>query len=235
MNSAIQEPASLYSPPNGTGLKVALYARVSTVNPKKEKPQNPEAQLLRLRRYAAQQGYEVYKEYSDRASGADASRPALDRMISDARDGRFHLILVCKIDRVARSVINLCSLLEELELYSVKFTCIDQPEVSTKGPMGRLLLHILAAVAEFERELIRDRTLAGLDNARAKGSIFGRPRARVSTEEVLQRLSEGKMPEDIATEFKVSIGTIYNRSKKEGVKTPKEIDSEGHPQNRDDC
>jgi DNA invertase Pin-like site-specific DNA recombinase len=222
MISAIQEPASLYSPANVRPLKVALYARVSTVNKKKEKPQDPETQLFRLRRYAAEQGYEIFKEYSDRASGADPSRPALDLMIADAKDRRFSLILVCKIDRIARSVINLCSLLEELELYGVKFSCVDQPEVSTKGPMGRLLLHILAAVAEFERELIRDRTMAGLERARAEGKTFGRPRVEVDATKVLELLSEGKSYEDIAEELKVSVGTAHSRSKKEGAESSRE-------------
>ena len=235
MISVIQEPASLYSPANATRLRVALYARVSTVNPKKEKPQNPETQLLRLRRYAAQQGYEVFKEYSDRASGADSSRPALDCMIADARLGRFGLILVCKIDRVARSVINLCSLLEELECYGVKFSCTDQPEVSTKGPMGRLLLHILAAVAEFERELIRDRTLAGLERARAEGKTFGRPRVEIDATEVLALLEQGNSYDEIAEKLHVSVGTVHSRSKKEGGDPPKEKASEGHLQKTDDC
>ena len=135
MNSAIQEPVSLYSPPNVAGIKTALYARVSTV--REDQGQDPETQLFRLRDYAVRQGYEVVAEFVDRASGADPSRPALDAMIEDAREHHFHLVLVTKIDRVGRSVINLCSLLEELETYGVKLSCIDQPEVSTKGPMGR--------------------------------------------------------------------------------------------------
>jgi len=214
-------------------LKVALYARVSTVSEASEK-QDPETQLLRLRDYAARQGYEIFAEYVDRISGADSSRPSLNRMIEDARDLRFHLILVCKIDRLGRSVLNLVNLLEELEVYGVKLLCTDQPEISTKGPMGRLLLHMLAAVAEYERELIRDRTLAGLERARAEGKVFGRPRAKVDAMEVLALLNEGKSYEKIAAELGVSEPTLRRRVKNGGSNLPKEKGSKSAPSNTDD-
>ena len=234
MNPPIQEPASLYSPANANRLKVALYARVSTVSEKSEK-QDPETQLFRLRDYALRQDYEIVDEYVDRVSGATASRPALDRMVKDATDHRFHLILVCKIDRVGRSVLNLVNLLEELEVYGVKLLCTDQPEISTKGPMGRLLLHMLAAVAEYERELIRDRTLAGLDRARAEGKTFGRPRLNVDTTQVLELLEQGKSYDEVAEQLKVSVGTVHSRSKKERGDFPKENSSKGHLQKSSDC
>ena len=221
MSSAIEEPVSLYSPPNTIRMKVALYARVSTAR-RKEKPQDPETQLFRLREYARREDYEVVEEFVDRASGADPSRPALDRMVADARERRFYLILVCKIDRVARSVINLCSLLEELELYGVKVLCVDQPEISTKGPMGRLLLHVLGALAEFERELIRDRTLAGLQRARAEGKVLGRPRKDVASSEVLELLGNGKSYREAAQQLKISVGLAHARSKKESPEVPSE-------------
>lgn len=225
MISSIEEPVSLYSPANTIRMKVALYARVSTI--RESQGQDPETQLFHLREYARREGYEVIEEFVDRASGADPSRPALDRMVAEARDRHFNLILVCKIDRVARSVINLCSLLEELEVYGVKLLCIDQPEVSTKGPMGRLLLHVLGALAEFERELIRDRTLAGLQRARAEGKTLGRPRKEVAPNEVLELLENGKSYREAAQQLKISVGLAHARSKKE----PSEVSSEKRPKN----
>ena len=146
-------------------MKVALYARVS----KADESQNPENQLMRLRSYAQERGYEVSENhvYVDMASGADANRPQLDRMMADARARRFSLVLCVKVDRLARSVSNLYALLTEFDARGVKFECIDQ-SITTNTPTGKLLLSILGGVAEFERELIRDRTKAGLARAKAQ-------------------------------------------------------------------
>jgi len=150
-------------------MKVALYARVSRPD---EEPHN---QLLRLRQYALDKGYVVHAEYVDIASGAVANRPALDRLMADARGNRFSLVLCVKVDRFGRSVLNLYNTLEQLNKEGVAFECTDQ-SFSTQDASGRLLLGVLACVAEFERELIRERTIAGLVRARARGVKLGRPR-----------------------------------------------------------
>ena len=199
-------------------MKVALYARVS----KSDKSQNPENQLIRLRKYAQEHKFTVPKGciYVDEASGADASRPALDLMCKDARANRFSLILVVKLDRIARSMTNFYALLKEWEAIGVKFHCIDQPEVSTDSSMGRLLMAILGAIAEFERDLIRDRTIAGLERARSKGKVLGRRPKVFDMERVLELKSQGWGVKRIARELKIAPETL-RRGLRNGVENPR--------------
>lgn len=197
-------------------MKVALYARVS----KADDSQNPENQLMRLRAYAKERGWVVYHEYIDMASGADAYRPELERMLKDARAHRFSLIVCTKVDRLARSVTNLYRVLSELEERGVKFECTDQ-SISTNTPTGRLLLSILAGVAEFERELIRERTKAGLARVRAQGTLLGRPRVRLDIAKVLELRKQGLGYRRIGDALGCSHQTVVNRLKEEGVIGPK--------------
>jgi len=192
---------------------------------KSDKSQNPENQLIRLRQYAEEHRYIVPKEcvYIDEASGADASRPALDRLCKDARANRFSLILVVKIDRIARSMTNFHSLLKEWEAIGVKFHCIDQPEVSTDSSMGRLLMNILGAIAEFERDLIRDRTIAGLERARNKGKVLGRRPKVFDIERALELRSQGWGIKRIAKELKIAPATL-RKGLKNGVENPRRGD-----------
>ena len=151
--------------------RVALYARVSTAE------QHVEPQLHALRQYAAARGLEVAGEYVDHGvSGAKDRRPALDKLMADARRRRFDLLVVTKLDRLARSVHHLTSLGRELEALGIDLVVLDQA-IDTSTPSGRLLFHVLGSIAEFERDLIRERTGAGLAAARRRGVRFGRPRA----------------------------------------------------------
>ena len=203
-------------------MKVALYARVS----RSDESQNPDNQLMRLRSYATERGWNVYDEYVDMASGADANRPQLDRMMADARARRFSLVLCVKVDRLARSVSNLYALLTEFDARGVKFECIDQ-SITTNTPTGKLLLSILGGVAEFERELIRDRTKAGLARAKAQGKSLGRPRKRVNMDRARDLRSQGLGYRKIASALGVSYVTVRERLKKEGVEAP--IERGEHP------
>ena len=198
-------------------MKVALYARVS----RSDESQNPENQLMRLRSYASERGWTVYDEYVDMASGADANRPQLDRMMADARARRFSLVLCVKVDRLARSVSNLYALLSEFDARGVKFECIDQ-SITTNTPTGKLLLSILGGVAEFERELIRDRTKAGLARAKDQGKRLGRPRKRVNMERAHELRAQGFGYRKIAEELGITRPTLWARLKKEGVKGDRE-------------
>jgi DNA invertase Pin-like site-specific DNA recombinase len=193
-------------------MKVALYARVS----KADMTQNPDNQLIKLRAYAQAEAYEVYEEYSDMKSGADAHRPSLDRMMADARGHRFSIILVVKIDRIARSMSNLHKLIDELETFGIKFHCVDQPEISTDTPMGKLLLNVLGAIAEFERELIRERTKDGLARAVANGSRLGRKPKKIDMERVHELQAEGWGIRRIAKELNVAPDTLRRGLTKEG-------------------
>jgi DNA invertase Pin-like site-specific DNA recombinase len=154
------------------GLRVALYARVSTNNGH----QDPEMQLRELREYAMRRGWTVTEEYVDRGvSGSKDRRPALDQMLLAAKQRKFDVLLVWKLDRFARSLRHLLVALSEFEALNIAFVSLrDNLDLST--PSGRLMFQIIGAMAEFERELTRERVRGGLRNARAKGKRLGRPR-----------------------------------------------------------
>ena len=147
---------------------VALYARVSTAG------QDPDNQVVRLRAAAEARGYGIQGVYIDVASGADARRPELDRMLASAKLGEVRRVMATKIDRLARSVVNLSATMELLDSWGVTIEFLDQP-IDTSTPSGKMTFTVLAAVAEFERELISDRTKDGLARAKAQGRIGGRP------------------------------------------------------------
>lgn len=148
-------------------MKVGLYARVSTDK------QDTDNQMIRLREIAQNRGYEVFDEYVDIASGRNAHRPNLDHMMKDAKSHRFDKILAVRLDRIARSVINLNNLMIDLDEWKVKIEFIDQP-IDTSTPAGKMILTILGAMAEFERELIVERTNDGLKRAVKEGKTLGR-------------------------------------------------------------
>ena len=149
-------------------ITVALYARVSTDS------QTNDNQLLRLQQIAEARGYFIFRTYCDVASGANAKRPELVRMLHDAQHHLFDRILCVKIDRLARSIINLLDVMQQLDNWNVAIEFVDQP-IDTSGAAGRMMLSILGALAEFERELISDRTKAGLQRAKHEGRTAGRP------------------------------------------------------------
>jgi len=157
---------------NGAGAArarpVALYARVSTAD------QTCDTQLLALRGYAEARGWQALEYADEGVSGTRDHRPKLDTMMTDVRRRKVSAVVVVKLDRLARSVHHLVTLAKELEALGVDLVVLDQGIDSTT-PSGRLLFHVLAAIAEFERELIRERVLAGLRRARARGKRLGRP------------------------------------------------------------
>jgi DNA invertase Pin-like site-specific DNA recombinase len=153
--------------------KVVLYARVSKLN----SHQDPEVQLSALRQYCSARGWSVVKEYVDHGvSGAKAKRPALDEMMEAAKKGTidFDAVLVWKIDRFGRSVQHLSNAIKELEDSEVAFISMtDNLDLSTAT--GRLMFHVISAMAEFERALIVERVKSGLRRAKEeKGHLPGR-------------------------------------------------------------
>ena len=181
--------------------KAALYARVST------KDQHNQVQIDQLRKWVDCQGWSVYQEYPDTMSGAKNARPGLDRLMADAKAGRFDMLVVWKLDRLGRSVSHLLALLDELHGYGVGFAATSQGiDTSTAG--GRMLLGFLAVVAEFERELIRERTVAGLERARANGIRLGRPAVDVDLDRLLRLRRQGLSQRVIAAKLGVGRGTV---------------------------
>jgi DNA invertase Pin-like site-specific DNA recombinase len=182
--------------------QVALYARVSTLN-----NQDPEMQLAELREYAGRRGWQIVEEFTDQGvSGCKESRPALNRLMSDAYRRRFDAVLVWKIDRFGRSLKHLVNALAELAAWGVAFVSLrDNLDLST--PSGRLMFQIIGAMAEFERALIQERVRAGLRNARAKGRRLGRPRVIVDASRIAYLRGVGRSWSQIKDETGISKGT----------------------------
>lgn len=181
---------------------VAVYARCSTVN-----GQNPEMQLTEIREYAARRGWEIAGEYVDLGvSGSKESRPQLNRMIEDAHRRKFDAVVCWKLDRLGRSLKHLVTTIEDLAAYGVSFVALrDNLDLST--PSGRLMMHIIGAMAEFERELIRERVSAGIQAARKRGARLGRPRTYVNPAKVLEMRSAGLSWRAIAKKLRIGTGT----------------------------
>lgn len=149
---------------------LAIYARISTAK------QSPEPQLQELRAHAALHSLPIAAEYVDIASGAKASRPSLDRMLAEAQAKGVTCILAVKLDRIGRSVLNIANLIQDLDKRGIGLLCPGQGiDTRQSSSIGRLQVAMLSAIAAFERDLIRERTLEGLKVARAKGIPLGRP------------------------------------------------------------
>lgn len=182
----------------------ALYARVSTTD------QTCESQLRELREYAARRGWQIGREYVDTGwSGAKVSRPQLDRLMHDAGLRLFDVVLCWKLDRFGRSVRHCLDGIESLRGHGVRFLAVSQNiDTDESNPTSKLLLHILAAVAQFERELIRERVAAGVKNARQKGKRLGRPKAIFDRQRAVELRQQGLSLPRIARELGVGLGTI---------------------------
>jgi DNA invertase Pin-like site-specific DNA recombinase len=165
--------------------RAGLYARVST------KDQDPELQLDELRRVADQRGWTVVEAYVDHGvSGAKAKRPALDQLMDDARAGKLDVVAVWKFDRFARSTQHLLQALEEFRACGVDFISVRE-SIDTSTPMGKMVFTLIAAVAEMERAMIRERVQAGVDRARAAGKHCGRPPVEIDLRPAVAMLDQG--------------------------------------------
>ena len=171
--------------------RAALYLRVSTVD------QHPETQVYDLRQMAAQRGYEITQEYTDRISGVKARRPGLDEMMQDARRGRFDVVLVWACDRIARSTRHFLEVLDELNRLEIEFVSFRE-SIDTGGPLGRAIVVIIGAIAELERSLIVERVRAGMRRARLEGRHIGRPSLDLDREAICQDRQRGRSIGQIA-------------------------------------
>jgi putative DNA-invertase from lambdoid prophage Rac len=158
-------------------MKAAIYARVSTID------QNPENQLAELRRYIEARGWTATEYIDHGVSGAKDSRPALDRLVGDAKRRRVDVLVCWRLDRLGRNLRHLILLLDELHALGVAFVSLGEG-IDATTPGGRLQLHVLGAIAEFERARIAERVRAGLNRAKAKGRRLGRPQSAVPVDRV---------------------------------------------------
>jgi DNA invertase Pin-like site-specific DNA recombinase len=186
-------------------MRIGIYARVST------KDQSCELQLRDLRAYCAARGFNLIGEYVDVGqSGAKDSRPELDKLMGDARKRQFDAVVVWRFDRFARSTKHLLAALEEFRSLGIQFISY-QENMDTTSALGQALFVIVAAVAELERNLIRERVNAGLRNARANGRRLGRPTCAVDRDRILQLKTEGQSLRQIAETLGVGYGTVRSR------------------------
>ena len=189
--------------------RVALYCRVSTVD------QHPETQLLDLRQFAAQKGFQLVQEYVDHGiCGARARRPALDKMMEDARRHKFDVLLVWSCDRLARSTKHLLQTLDELNGFGIQF--LSQREaIDTEGPLGRAIIVIVSAMAELERCIIIERVRAGMRRAKLEGRRIGRQPLQVNLAALLRDRERGLSLNQLAKAHGISKASVCRVLKQE--------------------
>src|SRR5271163_4375407 len=190
-------------------MRAAIYARVSTNN-----GQDPHMQIRELREYCQRRGWEIEGEYVDAGvSGAKEHRPQLDLLSAACRKRRVDAVVVYRYDRFARSLRQLVNALEEFRSLGIEFISLHEG-VDTSTPNGRLVFGIFASIAEFERELIRDRVKSGIAAARSKGKRLGRPGVSVDVARIAALRASGLSWPKIAVELGVSVGTVYKAAQK---------------------
>src|ERR1035441_9411910 len=186
-------------------MRSAIYARVST------RDQSCDLQVRDLRAYCTARKFAIFREYIDHGeSGAKNSRPALNNLMADARKRKFDAIVVWRFDRFARSTKHLLLALEEFRSLGVQFISY-QENIDTSRPLGQALFTIVSAVAQLERDLIRERVSAGIRNARANGKKLGRPRRIVDHDRLVRLKAEGASLRQIAEALGIGYGTVRAR------------------------
>lgn len=184
--------------------RVAIYTRVSTDS------QTTQNQRLELESYCQRQGWAIVGVYDDSGvSGTKSERPSLNRLLKDASQGKMDVVLVWKIDRLARSVVHLLQVLQQLQASGVGFVSTTQ-QIDTTTAYGRMVLTFLGAVSEFERSLIVERVHAGLRRAKEEGVTLGRPRVAMDVRRAIQlRDVDGLGYKQIAKALGVPRTTLY--------------------------
>jgi putative DNA-invertase from lambdoid prophage Rac len=182
-------------------MRAGVYARVSTLD------QHCENQLVELRRYCEARGWTIVREYVDEGvSGAKERRPALDELVKDAKRRKIDVLVVWRLDRLGRNLRHLILLLDDLQATGVSFVSLSEG-IDATTPAGRLQLHVLGAIAEFERERIRERVRAGLSRVKAAGRRLGRPEREVP--EALLAPVRGLPVREAARRLGVSAATAH--------------------------
>ena len=190
--------------------RIVIYGRVSTAD------QSHESQLREVREYCCRRWESaVMTTITDTASGAKTSRQGLDQLMKLVRRGRVDVIVCYKLDRLGRSLPHLAQIISELDQHNVSIVATSQGiDTNQDSPAGRLQMHVLMAVAEFERSLIVERVRAGQAAARAKGVKFGRPSTLCHRKnEVVELLRKGMSCRKVAAETVLPLGSVFNISR----------------------
>jgi DNA invertase Pin-like site-specific DNA recombinase len=180
--------------------KVALYSRVSTGH------QDDDLQVSELRSYCTQRGWAIVAEYADTISGSKEG-PERRRMLNDAHQRKFDQVLVWRFDRFGRSARDLLLALDSLTALGVGFSSLRE-SFDTGTPVGRATVTILSAVAELEKNIIKERVNAGLDRARSRGVKLGRPEREVDVGRIREMVNEGRTQRQIAVSMKIPRTTV---------------------------
>jgi DNA invertase Pin-like site-specific DNA recombinase len=196
-------------------VRAALYARVSTTG----HGQDTGLQLDELRQVAAQPGWVVSEFVDEGVSGSKDRRPALDRLMADARAGRVDVVPVWRFDRFARNTAHLLTAMEEFRALGVHFVNLRE-QVDTSTPMGKAMFTIISAISELERDLIRERVVAGVRRAQAAGKHCGRPKVAMDLRPAVALLREGRGLKEVSAILKVSRATLRRRLQDDGLWPP---------------
>lgn len=183
-------------------MRAGLYCRVSTSE------QDNDNQAVQLRQFAASQGWQVVAEYRDEISGSTSNRPEFRRMFEDASRRRFDILLFWSLDRLSREgVLETLQHLQRLTSYGVAWRSFTEQYLDSTGIFRDAVIGILAVIAKQERIRRSERTIAGLDRARRKGRVLGRPRVTVDRDLIRRLRDAGRSWADIATETGVTRST----------------------------
>ncbi|MGB0454360.1 MAG: recombinase family protein [Bacteriovoracaceae bacterium] len=180
--------------------RVALYLRVSTTH------QNTELQERDLKQFCEYKNLNITHIYKETCSGSKQSRPELKKLMNDARKRKFDIVLCWKFDRYSRSTKHLVESLEEFDELGIAFISY-QENLDTSSSMGRAMFSIISAIAQLERDLIRERVISGLNNAREKGRKLGRLKKR-SDQKIRLLRSKGLSYRAIAKELSISVSSV---------------------------
>lgn len=194
----------IFGASNGMDPRVAVYLRVSTDT------QIHDSQEAELRDYCNRRGWTHIEWYRDTASGAKQDRSGLHNLMQKVRRGKVDVVLAFKLDRLARSLSHLAQLIAELQVNQVALVCPSQGiDTSNSNPAAHLQLNILAAVAQFERELITERVRAGVAAAKARGVRMGRPTTSDRKKQQVTALAEtGKPARIISQQLRIPYSTV---------------------------
>ena len=181
--------------------RAVLYVRVSSSD------QNVETQLCDLRPLSAARGFEMVGEYSDKITGTKAKRPGLDQLMSDARRGKFDVVMVWAFDRMARSVKHFLEVLDELNHLNIALISFRE-NIDTSGPLGRAMIVIVGAIAELERSLIVERVKSGMRRAKLEGRQIGRARLDVNRQQIVFDRRSGMSLTQVAKKHAISRASV---------------------------